>query len=102
NEAVVPHRNAPFRIVRDLMLRPSKDLGNLAADCLRHQKRSQGLRDWVSHQVVRYAGHGTLGEADLLSYLFFDRCYADHLIQLGRKDARDSEEQIAAFLSSDG
>lgn len=99
NEAVVAHRNAPFRIVKDLMVRPSKDLGNLAADCLRHQKRSVGLRDWLSHQVVRYAGHGTLGEADLLSYLFFDRCYAEHLIELGRKDARAAEEEIAAFLS---
>ena len=100
NEAIA-HRNAPLRIVRDLMIRPSKDLGNLAADCLGHQKRSRGLRDWMSHQVVRYAGHGTLGEADLLSYLFFDRCYADHLIELGRADARAAEEAIAAFLSGD-
>lgn len=99
NQAVVAHRNAPFRIVKDLMLRPSKDLGNLAADCLRHRKRSVGLRDWLSHQVVRYAGHGTLGEADLLSYLFFDRCYAEHLIELGRKDARAAEDEIAVFLS---
>lgn len=99
NEAVSAQRNAPFRVVRDLMLRPSEDLGALAADCLRHQKRSHGLRDWLSHQVVRYAGHGTLGEADLLSYLFFDRCYADHLIELGRKDAKTAEDEIAAFLT---
>lgn len=99
NGAVVAHRNAPFRIVRDFMLRPSQDLGALAADCLQHQKRSRGLRDWLSHQVVRYAGHGTMGEADLLSYLFFDRCYAEHLIELGRADARAAEEQLAAFLS---
>jgi len=99
NETVVAHRNAPFRIVRDFMVRPSQDLGNLAADCLRHQKPSRGISDWLSHQVVRYAGHGTMGEADLLSYLFFDRCYAEHLIDLGREDARAAEDEIAAFLA---
>lgn len=98
NQAVIEHRNAPFRIVRDLLLRPSRDLGTIAAECLRHQKRSRGMRDWLSHQVVRFAGHGTLGEADLLSYLFFDRCYADHLIELGRRDAAARAEEIAAFL----
>jgi NTE family protein len=102
NEAVVRHRNAPFRIVGELMLRPSQDLGNIAAECLHHQKRRRGLRDWLSQQVVRYAGHGTLGEADLLSYLFFDRCYADHLIELGRRDAKAAEEKLAAFLDEVG
>jgi NTE family protein len=99
NEAIGTRRDEPFHIVRDLMVRPSRDLGSIAADCLRHQKRGRGLRDWLSHQMVRYAGHGTLGEADLLSYLFFDRCYADHLIELGRHDAKVAEDRIVEFLS---
>lgn len=98
NEVVLRQRNAPLRVVNDLMVQPSQDLGALAAECLKHQKRSRGLRDWLSHQVVRYAGHGSLGEADLLSYLFFDRCYADHLIELGRKDAAKCGEQLVEFL----
>ncbi|HVM95223.1 MAG TPA: patatin-like phospholipase family protein [Candidatus Acidoferrales bacterium] len=99
NEPIVEQRATPYRIVRDCMLRPSKDLGMLAAECLEHQGRSRGMRDWLSRNVVRFAGHGALGEADLLSYLFFDRCYADHLIQLGRRDAQDAEEQLLKFLS---
>ena len=99
NRPIVVQRNTPYRIVRDLLLRPSKDLGVLAAECLQHQPRSAGLRVWLSRNVVRFAGRGALGEADLLSYLYFDRCYAEHLIELGRRDAEDAADQVAAFLS---
>lgn len=99
NEPILALRKTPYRIIRDCMLRPSKDLGVLAAECLRHQTRSRGLRDWLSRNVVRFAGHGALGEADLLSYLFFDRCYADHLIELGRHDAAQAADELVAFFS---
>lgn len=99
NEPIVKQRNTPYRIVRNYMLRPSKDLGVLAAECLAHQTRSHGLRDWLSRNVVRYAGRGALGEADLVSYLFFDRCYADHLIELGRRDAENAAEDLVEFFS---
>jgi NTE family protein len=99
NEPIVALRKQPYRIVRDCMLRPSKDLGVLAAECLRHQTRSRGVREWLSRNVVRYAGHGALGEADLLSYLFFDRCYADHLIELGRHDAAQAADELLAFFA---
>ena len=99
NEPIIAQRNAPYRIVRHCILRPSKDLGTVAAECLAHQSRSRGLRDWLSRSVVRYAGHGALGEADLLSYLFFDRCYAEHLIELGRHDAEHAAEELVGFFS---
>ena len=99
NEPIIAQRNTPYRIVRELMLRPSKDLGVLAGECLRHQGRSRGVRDWLSRNVVRYAGRGALGEADLLSYLFFDRCYADHLIELGRHDAAAAADQLIDFFA---
>jgi NTE family protein len=99
NEPIIAQRNTPYRIVRELMLRPSKDLGILAGECLRHQGRSRGLREWLSRSVVRYAGRGALGEADLVSYLLFDRCYADHLIELGRHDAAQAADQLVEFFS---
>jgi NTE family protein len=98
NEPIVAQRGTPYRIVRELMLQPSRDLGALASECLDHQPRSRGLRDWLSRNIVRYAGRGALGEADLLSYLFFDRCYAEHLIDLGRRDAAAARDELAAFL----
>lgn len=99
NEPIIERRGTPYRIVQDCFLRPSQDLGAIAADCLRHQTRSRGLRDWLSRNVVRYAGRGALGEADLLSYLFFDRCYADHLIELGRHDAAAAADELVEFFA---
>ena len=77
----------------------SKDLGLLAAECLRHQRQSPSMRDWLSRNVARYAGHGGLAEADLLSYIFFDRCYAERLIQLGGRDATAAADGLVEFLS---
>jgi hypothetical protein len=57
------------------------------------------VRRTGTRNVARYAGRGALGEADLLSYLFFDRCYADHLIELGRRDAASREAELIDFLS---
>ena len=99
NAPIIADRKRPYRIVRDCMIRPSKDLGKIAGDCLRHQGRSRGIRDWLSRNVVKYAGRGALAEADLLSYLFFDRCYADHLIELGRADAAAAADELVDFLT---
>jgi NTE family protein len=99
NEAVVPERGAPYRVVEDFLIRPSRDLGELAAECLAIQRPVSGLSDWLSRNVVRYAGRGAFGEADLLSYLFFDRCYTEHLIALGRHDAASAADDLLEFLS---
>ena len=98
NAPIVTERKRPYRIVDEFMIRPSKDLGRIAAECLRHQGRSRGIRDWLSRNVVKFAGRGALAEADLLSYLFFDRCYADHLIKLGRNDAAMVADELVGFL----
>ncbi len=100
NEPIVTARNAPYRIVENLFLRPSKDIGAIAAECLEHQSRSRSTREWLSRNVARYAGRGAVGEADLLSYLLFDRCYVDHLIELGRHDAGQLSEPLGKFFSA--
>jgi len=99
NEPIVAMRNVPYRIVDNLFLRPSKDIGAIASECLGHRSRNRSAREWLSRNLARYAGRGAVGEADLLSYLFFDRCYVDHLIELGRHDAGQASEQLAKFFS---
>jgi NTE family protein len=98
NEPIAAMRSNPYRIVEDLFLRPSKDIGAIAADCLEHQ-RSHSVREWLSRNMARYAGRGAVGEADLVSYLFFDRCYIDHLIELGRHDAEQFSDDLVKFFS---
>jgi NTE family protein len=99
NETVEALRGTPYRIVRHLFIQPSRDLGVIATECLAHRDGEPGVRGWLSDIVTRYAVRGIAGEADLLSYLLFDRCYAEHLIQLGRADAEAHGEALAALFS---
>jgi NTE family protein len=99
NKTIIEHREMPYRIVQDLFLHPSLDLGTIAADCLDHRPRGPGLQGWITRKVARYAASGSPGEADLLSYLFFDRCYADHLIELGRQDGEQAADDLIEFFA---
>jgi len=98
NGPIVEQRGVPYRIVKELFLRPSRDLGEQAADCLADQPAASGVREWLSRNVVRYLGRGGLGEADLLSYLYFDRCFTEHLMKLGRADAEAAAEDLVEFF----
>jgi len=99
NEPIVELRNTPYRIISNLFLRPSEDLGVIASDCLNKQPATRGVREWLSRNIARYAARGALGEADLFSYLFFDRCYAERLMDLGRRDAAAATEELVTFFS---
>lgn len=98
NEAIEPLRGTPYKVVRNVYIRPSRDLGVIASECLAEHRRIRGVRAWLSDAMVRYAVHGIAAEADLLSYLYFDRCYAEHLIELGRADAEARADAFVAFF----
>ena len=91
---------AGLREVASLLLRPSQDLGRLAGDVL----AQPGVRDRLSGPagyLLRKLGENaeeTGDPSDLLSYLFFDSDYAHELIELGERDARAREEELASFL----
>lgn len=78
-----------------LVLRPSRDLGRLAADyeselprALRFLTRGLGTRESES--------------PDLVSYLLFERGYLRHLMDLGERDAERQWSRLASFLGVDG
>lgn len=99
NQPIVRSRGTPYRIVQDLFLRPSRDLGVLAAECLAHRRPRPQPGSWLSRIFLRYAAKNTGGEADFLSYLYFDGCYASHLLELGMADAERQAEQLAEFFA---
>jgi len=98
NEPIVRLRKRPYRVVRDVFLRPSQDLGVIASEAMRSGVRSHGMRSWLSQNIARYAARGAVGEADLLSYLFFDGVYTEPLIELGRKDAAAAGNELAQLF----
>jgi NTE family protein len=98
NAVIEEMRGTPYKVVRNVYLLPSRDLSVIAAECFEHHHRAKGLRSWFSDVIARYAVRGIAAEADLLSYLYFDDCYARHLIELGRSDAAAHAEELLAFF----
>jgi NTE family protein len=95
NRVLIPLRGQGVRLVRDFRLRPSRDIGAIAAVHARSPRlaATRGL----TGRALRYLA-GESREADLLSYLLFDGDYANDLIDLGHADARAQEEQLVAFF----
>ncbi len=94
--------SAPMREVRDLVIRPSRDIGLLARDHAERRVRRLRRGTLASRLLRRAAadaGAAQDGAADLASYLLFDREYADELIALGWYDARRMRSELLDFFS---
>jgi len=99
NAAVREQRGVGYRQVDSVVVRPSEDIGRLAARCYREGRR-QGELGTLPTLLTRAALRGTPeDEADLLSYLFFDRAFTGPLVDLGREDARRQEDALLALLA---
>lgn len=78
-----------------LFVAPSEDLGAMAAHIYRTEPPD--VRGATGQLLRRAAGHSG-PEADLLSYIYFDRAYTGALEALGFEDARRQEEAIAKLV----
>ena len=99
NEAVQEKRGLEYRRVETAVVRPSVDIGKIAADAYeRHgSAASRGLLPGI---LARMAMFGVPeGEADLLSYIYFDASFTRELVELGREDARAQEDEIITLLA---
>jgi NTE family protein len=91
----------PLRRVRDLVIRPSQDLGTIARAQAEQQIRK--LRPGtLAARLLRLAAADAKGDgdgaADLASYLLFDRDYAEALMQLGYEDAKNQRDALLEFF----
>jgi NTE family protein len=97
NEAVREQRGADYRRVKALTLHPSRDLGAVAADCYAQAgARAMGLLPGLLTSLAQRGAPE--GEADLLSYLLFDRCFTEQAMELCREDARARTPEILELL----
>ena len=86
--------------IDDLVVRPSEDLGRLAADVVRDDPELD-FGPFLSLLRKSSGGGSSAKEADLLSYLLFDASYARRCVEVGYRDAQAREEEIAAFFSDE-
>jgi NTE family protein len=91
------HRR-PLRYVRNLVLRPSRDLGEIASRFARRARLWKSARLLPAALVTLLARHEPEDSADLTAYLLFDPGFAEELISLGRADARSREAEWVRFF----
>jgi NTE family protein len=86
-------RATGFKPVELFLMRPSEDLGQIAAEYERHLPRA--LR-----YLTRGLGTRDENSTDLLSTLLFDAAYTERLVESGRRDADRQIEALVRFVTS--
>ena len=100
NQSLAEDGGLPLRPISLLHLHASEDIGRLAGTFV----RSRGFRGKRGGLLERAFGRLAEGEgrteADLLSYLLFDRRFTRALIELGWRDAERRHDEIVAFFAA--
>jgi NTE family protein len=91
-------RGAGYRVIPTIVLRPSKDLGKLAAEHVRSGALPSNR--FLTSRIIRtIARLESRDEADLTSYVLFDGSYCGKLIDLGIHDAARRKDDLIRFFS---
>ena len=98
NETLEEVRGQPYRVVRDLVVRPSRDLAELARPHLEKRARQESKEALPTRLLHRLSGSNLFTQAELGSYLLFDAAYSRDLISLAMEDAHARREQLAEFF----
>lgn len=102
NEAVKALRGQPYRHVRELVIRPSRDLSEIAGELLKKRKMPvDETAPAPTRWLHRLTQSQLFTQADLASYLLFDGQYARELIQMGMDDSHARRDQLRSFFDPD-
>lgn len=98
NERIAGAEGAPLRRIAEMVMRPSVDLGAIAAAYAKSD--AFAVTSGLTARVFRRLAERDAGDdSDLLSYLLFDGGFGKILLDLGREDARARRHELAAFFT---
>jgi NTE family protein len=97
----VHQRGTRYRMIDDVVIRPSVGLGAVAGNVLERKRGEPRLAPLLRFFLRALGSGGTTSESDLLSYLLFDEAYAVPAMELGFADARAHEEDLLRFFSDE-
>ena len=101
NRELIRLRGAPLRKIDAVHIRPSEDIGMMAAEFAK--KGLANVQGTVARTLIRRFSEGEAAhESDFLSYLLFDGNWAAQLIELGRRDAAAKEDQLVKLFDVEG
>lgn len=99
NAMMGPIRGARYRVVPYVVLRPGRDLGQMAAQHVR-SKAMRGQRSLIRRLIRTVAAMESPNEADLCSYILFDGAFCQQLIELGIADARARQDDLLRLFTA--
>jgi NTE family protein len=99
NTAASRRRTRAIQRIHDLTIRPSADLGMLAGDLVSGNLGELQLSTFHRLFMKAFSSDADPQEADLLSYLLFDRAFTRPLTELGYADAMAREQELVAFFT---
>lgn len=92
-------RGQKYRVVRDLVIRPSRDLAELARPHLEARSKRENEDDALPTRLLqRLTGSNLFTQAELGSYLLFDGPYANDLVSLAMEDAHAVRDELIEFF----
>ncbi|MBW2267902.1 MAG: patatin-like phospholipase family protein [Deltaproteobacteria bacterium] len=99
NEIAVREHGQAYRPIRDIVIRPSADLGQLAGEILANLSDASSRSPIIRLAARNISDNGRTPESDLLSYLLFDGEFLSPLADLGLRDARAREDELIEFFT---
>lgn len=94
-------RGHPLRPVKDLVIRPSRDLSLLARPHLEARAKREAKAPLPTRLLHRLTGSSAFIQAELGSYVLFDGPFANELIELGMEDAHRARPKLLEFFDPD-